>query len=110
MAAENGTFFILHNHAGHYSHLALDVPGGNPNDGVLIQQFHFHGGPNQQWRFQTTPAHRGPELFRPEFHRILNQATGMALDVPNGSVASRERIQQFPPHNGWNQTWILRRV
>jgi Ricin-type beta-trefoil lectin domain-like len=153
VAATDGTFFITANHAGHFSYLTLDVPGGSPAPSVLIQQFVFHGGPNQQWRFThvgdgfftlvsvhtgnaldvpggfpipglpiqqfplhggpnqqwrfvTTPAVTGPTLFRPEFHQIINRATEMALDVPNGSQQSGLTIQQFPPHSGWNQTWI----
>jgi hypothetical protein len=72
-----------------------------------LQQFGLHGGPNQQWRFVTLPAVNGPTLFRPEVHQILNRATGMALDVPGGSQSSGLTIQQFPPHSGWNQTWVL---
>jgi Ricin-type beta-trefoil lectin domain-like/Abnormal spindle-like microcephaly-assoc'd, ASPM-SPD-2-Hydin len=152
--ARGGTFFIKHNHAGHFSYLTLDVPGGSLLDNVLIQQFVWngeanqqwlvtdvgegfctivsvatgkaldipgglsiaqlpvqqfglHGGPNQQWRFVTLPAVNGPTVFRPEVHQILNRATGMALDVPGGSQSSGLTIQQFPPHSGWNQTWIL---
>jgi len=152
-----GNFFIKHNHAGWFSFLALDVPGGSVADNILIQQFGWHGGPNQQWRltdvggefftivnvnsnkaldvpgglaipglpiqqfqqhggpnqqwrFITTPAATGPELFRPEFHQIINRATGLALDVPNGSQNSGVTIQQFTPHRGFNQTWILETV
>lgn len=157
MVATAGRFFIKHNHAGQFSYLTLDVPGGSAADGVRIQQFTFHGGtnqqwqladvgngfftivslatgraldipggvptalvavqqfrlhggPNQQWRFVTTPAVTGPSLFRPEIHQIINRATGMALDVPNGSQASDITIQQSPPNTGWNQTWILEPV
>lgn len=152
--ARGGTFFIKHNHAGHFSYLTLDVPAGSSLDNVLVQQFVWHGGPNQQWlvtdlgdgfcsivsvatgkaldipgglaipqlpvqqfglhggpnqqwRFVTLPAVTGPTLFRPEVHQIINRATGMALDVPGGSQSSGLTIQQFPPHSGWNQTWIL---
>lgn len=153
---QNGIYFIIANHAGEFSYLALDVPGGNTANGVIIQQFGYHGGPNQQWqitnvgsdlftivnihtqkaldvpggfpivglpiqqyqlhggpnqrwRFQTIPAVRGPQLYRPEVHRIRNSHTNLALDVPDGSQAFRVKIQQWTPHNGWNQTWLLRR-
>lgn len=76
MAATEGTFFIKHNHAGHFSFLTLDVPGGSSADGVLIQQFVFHGGPNQ--RFQLARVGDG-------FFTITSVATGKALDVPGGS-------------------------
>lgn len=150
---QNGIYHIFAN-LGHYSYLALDVPGGKKDDGVIIQQFgfhgkpnqqweinrlangfytivnvetkkaldvpngfktpglavqqfKFHGGPNQQWRFETFPAVNGPELFRPEFHRIYNSQSTLALDVPNGSQAYRQTIQQYTPNGGWNQTWVL---
>jgi len=32
------------------SQKVLDVPGFAAGDGVIIQQFQFNGGPNQQWR------------------------------------------------------------
>jgi hypothetical protein len=50
----------------------------------------------------------GPEVFRPEYHRIYNSQSKLAMDVPNGSQAWRTPIQQWTPHNGWNQTWLLR--
>lgn len=86
---------------------ALDVPNGLPIPGLPVQQYRPHGGPNQQWRFETTPAFRGNDLFRPEYHRIYNVASGLALDVPNGSLEWRVKIQQWTPHNGWNQAWVL---
>jgi hypothetical protein len=154
---EDGDYFIYANHAGHFSHLVLDVPDGRGEDNVLIQQFGYnrgrnqqwrlsnvdgdfftivnvqtgkaldvpnglsiaglpiqqfrlHGNQNQQWRFQTFPAVEGPTLFRPEYHRIYNRRSGLALDVPNGSQAWRVTIQQWTPHIGWNQTWLLDRV
>jgi endoglucanase len=102
----DGYFTIVSVH----SNRALDVPGGFAISGLPIQQFTQHGGPNQQWRFVTTPAATGPELFRPEFHQIINRATDMALDVPNGALTFGTIIQQFPPHRGFNQTWILEKV
>jgi len=153
---QDGIYYILANHAGEFSYLALDVPSSNNNDGVVIQQFGYngnpnqqwrlrnvanglltivnvqtgkaldvpnglptpglpiqqyrlHGGLNQQWRFQSFPAVSGPTLFRPEYHRIFNGASGLAIDVPNGSLEWRVKIQQYTPNNGWNQTWLLRR-
>lgn len=102
----NGFFTIVNVATGK----ALDVPGGAQTALMAVQQFRLHGGPNQQWRFVTTPAVTGPSLFRPEVHQIINRATGMALDVPNGSQCSNITIQQFPPNTGWNQTWILEPV
>jgi hypothetical protein len=151
---QDGVYFIYANHAGYSSYRVLDVPGGRRGDNVIIQQFGWHGGPNQQWRltnvgndlltivnvftdkaldvanglslpglpiqqfsfdggpnqqwrFQTFPAFHGEILHRPEYHRIFNGASGLAMDVPNGSQAWRVNIQQWTPHNGWNQTWLL---
>jgi Ricin-type beta-trefoil lectin domain len=98
-------FTIVNVHTGK----ALDVPNGLAIPGLPLQQFTLHRGDNQQWRFETFPAARGPELFRPEYHRIYNRSSGLALDVPNGSQVWRVQIQQWTPHNGWNQTWILQK-
>jgi hypothetical protein len=102
-----GNFFTIVNI---YTGKAMDVPGGLQTPGLVIQQYSLHGGPNQQWRFETFPAAEGPILFRPEYHRIYNRASGLALDVPDGSQAWRRNIQQYTPHNGWNQTWLLDKV
>lgn len=153
---QNGIYYILANHAGGFSFLTLDVPSSNPADGVVVQQFGYHGGANQQWqltnlangrltivnvatgkaldvpngfptpglpiqqyrlhgglnqqwRFETFPAVNGPTLSRPEYHRIFNGASGLAIDVPNGSQGYRVKIQQYTPNNGWNQTWLLQK-
>lgn len=153
MCPRNGVYYILHNHAGHNSFLALDVRAASLKDhapiqqfplhrgpnqqwrvtklangfctivnvhsgkaldiptdrpvAINLQQFRFHGGPRQQWRMTYHPPVNGPTLFRPAYYRIYNRRTGMALDVPNGSQSSGVVVQQFQPHNGWNQTWLF---
>lgn len=89
---------------------ALDVPGGYPTPKLPIQQYRLHGGHNQQWRLETTPAFRGEDLFRPEYHRIFNRASSLAMDVPYGSLAWHVQIQQYTPNNGFNQAWLLQAV
>ena len=89
---------------------ALDVPGGYPIPGLAIQQYTPHGGPNQQWKIETIPQITHGGITRREHHRIFNRHTGLALDVPNGTPMSRTTIQQYTPHNGWNQTWVIWKV
>jgi len=98
-------FTIVNVHTGK----ALDVPSGLPIPGLPIQQYGLHGNANQQWRFESSPAvPLSPQISRPQYHRIYNRQSQLALDVPNGSQAFRVTIQQWTPNNGWNQTWILR--
>jgi hypothetical protein len=86
---------------------ALDVPNGSLSPGVPIQQYHPHSGDNQRWRFDMTRAYRGETLSRPAFYRIVNKHSGLNLDVPNGIYSTHQSVQQYTPHLGWNQTWLL---
>ena len=40
-----GTFVVYCQKSG----LVLDVKGGSLQDGAPVQQYHYHGGANQQW-------------------------------------------------------------
>jgi hypothetical protein len=97
-----------------HSRKALDVPGGLSTPGLTLQQYTWHGGLNRQWRFNRRAGADGPELPSPDTFQIVNRATGMALDVPNGASRDGVQIQQYPPHriqtplDGRNQRWILR--
>jgi hypothetical protein len=86
---------------------ALDVPNGSLSPGVPIQQYHPHTGGNQRWRFDMTRAYHGETLHRPAFYRIVNKHSGLNLDVPNGDYSTHQSVQQYTPHLGWNQTWLL---
>jgi len=78
---------------------ALDVPNGSHDAGTLIQQYDFHGGPNQRWNF--IPAANGQSV------QLQNDASGLVLDVINGSTAPGAGIQQYSSHGGPNQQWRI---
>jgi hypothetical protein len=64
-----------------------------------IQQYTLHGGPNQRWQFVASTDGQSVE--------ILNDESGLALDVPNGSTTPGTPIQQYTPHGGPNQQWRI---
>jgi hypothetical protein len=63
----------------------LDVPGGNPGDGVKIQLFTCNGGANQQWLIQ--PVGSGA-------YRLVSLSSGKCLEVANASSSNNVDIQQ----------------
>jgi hypothetical protein len=97
---------------GHYqitnvnSGLALDVPNGSMSPGVHVQQYYPHTGDNQRWRLDATEAWLG-NLQTQTIYRIVNKRSQLNLDVPNGIYSLHQYIQQWTPHTGWNQTWLL---
>lgn len=89
-----------------FSGKVLDVTGGtasasNPTpleNGTLIQQWDYSGGPNQQWQL----VYLGQNTYQ-----IINLQSGKVLDVVGGSDADGARIQQYSWLNGGNQKWSL---
>src|SRR5215472_7444069 len=76
----------------------LDVPGGQPVEGLGIQQFHDDGGTNQQW--EVIPDGGA--------FRVMSVATGMVLTVPGadqGDPGDGVQIEQFLDHGGPSQRW-----
>jgi len=76
----------------------LDVPGGQPMEGLGIQQFHDDGGTNQQW--EVIPDGGA--------FRVTSVATGMVLTVPGadqGDPGDGVQIEQFLDHGGPSQRW-----
>ena len=47
--------------------------------GTIVQQFELNGGSNQQW--MLVPLDDGADV-------VVNMASGLVLDDPNGSTAS----------------------
>jgi hypothetical protein len=76
----------------------LDVPNGDPNDHVKIQQYDYHNGRNQEWFL--IPKDGG-------FFTISSRQTGKVLDVPNEDRANHVQIQQYEENldDSPNQQW-----
>jgi hypothetical protein len=87
----------------------LDVVGGSNADGANVQQFHMHGGGNQRWLLKplgVAPAL--PVSLMPwPYYAIIADHSGKCLDVVDGSTADQANVQQYNPHYGANQSWIL---
>jgi ricin-type beta-trefoil lectin protein len=83
---------------------ALDVVGGSLEDQAKVQQYTIHGGSNQRWFLKPTGIVAGVPY--PHF-AIIADHSGKCLDVPGGSKEDRVAIQQFTPHDGNNQRWVL---
>jgi hypothetical protein len=81
---------------------ALDIYGASVDDHATLQQFTPHGGLNQRWDFLPQPAYPLPSAFL-----IVAGHSGRCLDVPNASTSPGEVIQQFGPHFGANQQFVL---
>jgi hypothetical protein len=89
-----------------YSGKALDVVGGSSADQAKVQQYTIHGGGNQRWHLKMQSIATAPGLPYPYF-AIIADHSGKCLDVPNGSMDDGVDIQQYTPHYGTNQSWIL---
>ncbi len=89
-----GTFEIASSTTGK----VLEVAGGSPNSGALIQQGALNGFQQQHWQF--IPAGEG-------YFEIRNPLTGKALDVTGGSTLNGALVQQYDYLGGANQQWQL---
>lgn len=79
----------------HRHHMVLDSCKGEKFNGVPAITYPWHGGNNQRWKV----------IRKGEFYSIINQATGLALDLKNnqqnvggvfqGYVANGSRGQLF---------------
>lgn len=75
---------------------AVDVNGGNTNNGGNIIQWDYSGGNNQQWIFNS----QGNGYFS-----IINKNSNKALDVNGASVNAGTGIIQWDYSGGNNQQW-----
>ncbi|WP_157640914.1 endo-1,4-beta-xylanase [Longispora albida] len=72
----------------------LDVPAGAGN-GARLQVWDCSGGQNQKWVLTASGA-------------ITNPASGLSLDVANGSTANGSRVQLWTYGGGSSQKWSMR--
>jgi len=74
----------------------LEVKGRSKNNGANVQQWQWHGGDNQWWKF--VPLNGG-------YYRIECKNSGKCLDVEGRSNKSGANVQQFQWNGGNNQQW-----
>jgi len=82
-------FFIYSEHNG----MVLDIEGGSTTQGGKLILWPFHGGENQQFRFD-------------DMGFITSVKSGLVLDVEGGAQQGHHIIQ-WPAHGGENQKWKL---
>ena len=76
--------YILLNGSGRRQ--ALDVPGASVDNGVGLQTYDSNGTSAQKWLVES--AGNG-------WYTIINAASGLALDVKDGSAQAGNTVQQF---------------
>ena len=87
-----------------HSNKRLEIPvAGIHRDGTGAQQWSDRssskdGDRNQQWRFDDMGGGSW---------RLINVASGKALDVPNNSNANSVQLQQYSENGGDNQLWAI---
>jgi len=74
----------------------LEVKDWSKNNGANVQQWQWHGGDNQWWKF--VPLNGG-------YYRIECKNSGKCLDVEGRSNKSGANVQQFQWNGGNNQQW-----
>lgn len=79
----------------------IDVPNGSTADGVQVQQYPCHTGPNQRWIFLPDAVNS------PSYYTVVNEWSGKCLDVRGASPSPGAAIQQYGCHGGTNQRWHL---
>jgi Ricin-type beta-trefoil lectin domain-like len=76
----------------HGAHMCLDVPGGNPANGVKVAQYGCWGGSMQLWYAEFTDY--GP-YGQTAYYRWRNVATNKCLDIFGGDPANGVQLQQW---------------
>lgn len=77
--------------------MALDLAGGEDEDGAEIIKYDFHGGINQQWLFEPAPG---------GFSILSAKGNRRAIDVPGGSCESCN-LCLWETHGGDNQVFFF---
>ncbi|MBU2669605.1 RICIN domain-containing protein [Actinoplanes bogorensis] len=75
------------------SNRCLDVPGGRADDGLRIQLYDCHGGPEVRWSWQNGA--------------LVNSRTGKCLDVAGGRTTAGTPVQQWACLGNGAQKWQL---
>ncbi|MCK4337777.1 MAG: RICIN domain-containing protein [Candidatus Aminicenantes bacterium] len=74
----------------------LEVKDWSKNNGANVQQWQWHGGDNQWWKFVHLNG---------GYYRIECKNSGKCLDIKGRSNKSGANVQQFQWNGGNNQQW-----
>jgi len=78
--------------------LCVDVEGGVPDDGALVQQYTCNGDPAQRWNVANVANN---------VYELRAEASGKCLDVRGGSAQSGAVIQQYTCNGTPAQRWVV---
>ena len=92
----DGEFMII----SAWSGLAMQAPADQSDDGLAIVQGNRNGGKNQRWRFHEVDGTGG-------CYKIVNVATGKALDSKDPSLANGSALIQNASSNAPSQQWQI---
>ena len=93
---DTGTYYRLTNRN---SGKVADVNGASTANSGNVLQWAWHGGNNQQWRFEDAGG---------GYFRIVNRNSGKCLDVASASTADGANVLQWTCGSGTNQQWQWR--
>jgi astacin (peptidase family M12A)/ricin-type beta-trefoil lectin protein len=83
----------------------IDVPGANPFQQAVVQQFDCHEGANQGWLLRWSEKVGGTDYY------IIETAdpagAGLCLDVQWASQSPGAPVMLWPCHGGGSQQWAL---
>lgn len=81
------------------SNLVMDVYDGGTTEGTNIIQYSYHGGVNQQWKFESlnNGYYKITSVLNPEY----------SIDVYGGGTTMGNRVIQYHYHGGINQQWKI---
>ena len=85
------------------SNKVLDCANGGKNNGTNVWLWESNGTGAQKWYFRPYKASNGKT-----YYRIINIASGKALDVSGGSRANGANIQLFQQNGTAAQNWALK--
>jgi hypothetical protein len=101
--AINGRYIVVNRN----SLKAMEVVGGNTNNGANIQQNTYSGGTNQQWDVVPVSYTNGGDY---SYFSMTAAHSGKAADVFNFSLDDGGNVTQWDNGQGVNQQWFLEYV
>jgi Ricin-type beta-trefoil lectin domain len=83
----------------------LDIAGASTQDGATVQLFGFHGGENQQFRFEAVDDPENLSIKSEAFVHIFARHSNKCFDVEFQSQSQGAKVHQFHNNGQANQIW-----
>ena len=98
--AINGRYIVVNHNSGK----ALEVPGGNTNNGAVLDQNTYTGALYQQWDINPLPSTFGGDY---SYFTIKAAHDGVTVDLNNFSYANGGAIQQWNGGTNAVEQWYF---